>query len=265
MPIRVLPRPTTSALLKAVFWDKWVGVVTLLWGIYGFLDWLDGKSDVWFSSTVKAAWDEAYRLPPMTWQTWVMVGLAIITFISLHGAYRYASNFSRRYEDITKHKITFEVDEGQSEISFKDVVTAKIVLRFENTDIHQWSMKKLDFTLHEVAAKNTREFFTMYRLVYRLNDIAIPSNQFEGMMLEGGELTPYYEVNVFLSIVDKDFKGFENTEGFHLLRIQMDASNQPMYTSEFYLSVDKKMKTAKLRSFSQSSAYEFRQRIRRIG
>lgn len=267
MPINLLPRPSTRALLRAVFWDKWVGILMLLWGVYGFLDWLDGKSANWFSPSIKSVWDAIYKLPPLRWYTWVIIGLAIVTFVSLHGAYRYASSFNQRYEDITKYKIVFEVDEGKSNLTFKEnePITLKLVLRFENTDIHRWSMKKLDFTLHEIVGKNTREFFTMYSLAYSSNGVLIPNEQIEGMTLAGGQLTQYYEAHVFLSVVDEDFKGFGNTKGFLVVRAHMDASNQPMYTTDYYLSVDERAKTANVMSFSQSSALAFRQRIRRIG
>jgi hypothetical protein len=148
-----------------------------------------------------------------------------------------------RYEELTKYKIEFKVDEVSSRVftqaTSKDTVLiqAKIKLQFENKDIYPWSMKELKVTLHKLEPQ-LPEITT-----YVVNDEymdgsdkqSIPRDQFEGMLIQGGRVTPWYTYWIWLVVgSDEEIKKPEDLTGDHFLRLSMQASNQNELHSKIF-------------------------------
>jgi hypothetical protein len=261
----MLPRPTTLGILKTVFWNRWGALVGTLWALVGVLDGIDDHVAPRFPD-FKVVWDRFYVLPSFSSQTWVTMLAVSLLILGLHGAYSYAMSFSKRYEELTKNKIEFDVDEGKSKVSFADdLLVAGIVIQFENKDIHPWTMKGLDFSLHRTVGKKVEDIFTMLNITYAVSGIDIPKDQFEGMLIPDGRVTPFYEAKVGIHIIDKEFVGFENMGYDHFIRISMDASNQPRFSRDYvFSSIDMQRKTASLFSFSQLSSSRLIRRVRHL-
>jgi len=130
-------------------------LIAAIWGLYGVLDWLDGKVVPAKFPGLKPTWDRFYILPSVTWRQWFFGTSIPLALASLHGAYKFASQYKQRYDELTKHKLKFKVDEVSTRVFVEtpssDIVniTGKIKLRFENEDTHAWSMKALSLTLHK--------------------------------------------------------------------------------------------------------------------
>lgn len=157
------------------------------------------------------------------------------------------SAIQKQLEDATaeiaeskKYKVLFEVDERASRVHLQErpdgrvVVLAEIRLRFENKDIYPWSMKALDMTLHDFQAG--KEIYTLITAKYSSNGVDIKREQFEGMLIQGGRVTPFYLFEVIMMIHDDAIKAASDLKGVHHLRITMEASNQPPFKGELFLS-----------------------------
>jgi hypothetical protein len=249
MSVDTPPRPTARTILKAVIWDRWAGLVTLLWGIYGFLSWLDGKSASWFSPQIKAVWDVLYKLPSLTLRTWIMIAFGILTVVSLHGGYRFALGYSKRWEELTKHKLTFEVDLRNTKIRIEETNSAirvfgALKLRFENKSTTSLAMKNLNITLHRQAIKKVRpaaDIFTLFAILrISMNDTPIPKNQFEGMEIQGNRLTSFYLIEFMLAIEDEEIiKKAQDLDVITYLQVSMQSSGyQPEFVTDLYPNWD---------------------------
>jgi hypothetical protein len=235
-----LPLPTAGMLLRHVFLRKWVGVVSGVYLVWGILDVFDSKIAPKLPVAFKATWDRYYILGLFSWKTWVMIGLAILTCVSLQGAYTLAHDYAKRYAKLMEHKLVFEVDERYSRVYLQErseqrvVVLAEIRLRFENQDIHPTSMKSLDMTLHNL--QGGEEISTWISAKYSSNGVYIEREQFEGMMIQGRRLTPFYAFEVIMTIDDEKIKTASDLNGTHYLRITMDSSHQKPFAGLLFLS-----------------------------
>lgn len=169
-----------------------------------------------------------------------MVGLAIITLISLHGTYRFAMGYSKRWEELTKHQLVFEIDLRHTSVTIENTLSGvriflSLRLRFENRDDHSRAMKRLNITLHRSAVRNVHpaaEVYTLFAILrISMNSIQIPTDQFEGMEIQSHRLTPFYDIEAMLAVQDdENIKNPEDLDAGDYLRIWMDGSD---YQREF--------------------------------
>lgn len=80
---------TIWALIRVVFLNKWMALVTTLFTVVGILDFVDTHVAP-KSESFKATWARYYVLPHWRWQTWVMVALVAVFVAGLRGTYVFA-------------------------------------------------------------------------------------------------------------------------------------------------------------------------------
>jgi hypothetical protein len=148
-----------------------------------------------------------------------------------------------RYEEVTKHKIKFKIDEVVSRV-FVQVpldglikIVAKIRLQFENEDVHDWTMKRLNLTLHslEPEPKEIYTFVISDEYLHSSNSQSIPREQFEGMLIQSGRVTPFYMCIITLQTATKGLNRPEDLKRHYILRLSMDASNQEAFSTNIYV------------------------------
>jgi hypothetical protein len=147
----------------------------------------------------------------------------------------------RSYEQLTKHKVKFEIDELSTRVFLqtpsKDsvLIVAKIKLRFENTDTHDWHMKKVVVTLHNLRTPKQEEISTwILDERYTSGAVEMQAESFEGMLIQAGRLTPWYVYTVTLTGVQDSLKSPDELTSGHFLHVSMQASNQePLDSSMF--------------------------------
>jgi hypothetical protein len=82
------------------------------------------------------------------------------------------------------------------------------------------SMKRLDLSLHELQAeKPPKDIYTAIRFRYSMNGTEIKRDDFEGMMIQGRRLTPFYLVEATMPVDDADVKSSSDLTGLHFLRL----------------------------------------------
>ena len=79
-------------LLRAAFLNKWVALVTALFGIVGILDFIDVHVVPNIPAT-KPWWDRHYVLPRLEWEVWAMLALTALFLAGLRGAYVFAQRY----------------------------------------------------------------------------------------------------------------------------------------------------------------------------
>jgi hypothetical protein len=174
--------------------------------------------------------------PTFSGARWALVAVAIICFAL--GSYHIWAKERRALEDerekSKKHKVVFAVDEMASRFFLqapaKDrvLIIARIRLRFENRDIHDWNMKRVAVTLSHVQKQEIPTYIAAERY-YGMNGVEIPRESFEGMMIQAGRLTEWYTCEVWLQVAEGEMKNLDEFTGLHNLRVSMQASNQPPF------------------------------------
>jgi hypothetical protein len=101
------------AFLRAVFWRPTVGVVSALYAFWGALDFLGSK--LAGSLGQQQWWNDHYILPGVSWQTWALVGAAIMVIATFEGAYRLVVTRDRVAMDVIA-KIKEERDVLRSDL-----------------------------------------------------------------------------------------------------------------------------------------------------
>lgn len=147
---------------------------------------------------------------------------------------------------LNEHKLIFEVDQRATRVYLKEYpnqypllgIVAQIKLRFENKDIHPMSMKRLDLSLHELQPeKPTKDIYTAISFRYSMNGTEIKRDEFEGMMIQGRRLTPFYLVEATMPIDDEAVKSSNDLTSLHFLRLTMDAGGyQATFSGDLFLS-----------------------------
>jgi hypothetical protein len=156
-------------------------------------------------------------------------------------------NLEGQFKRLTEHKLVFEVDERKTRVNLYEpdgqlvrlAIAAKIALRFENKDIHPISMKRLNVTLHKLQPEQpAKDIDTTITFIYSSSGTRIKDDDFEGMMIQGRTLTPFYLVEAILVIDDDEVKKADDLEaGLHFLRVTMDAGGyQPPFFGDLFLS-----------------------------
>jgi hypothetical protein len=73
---------------KQIFWRPWVRIVGGLYGVLGLLAFVREFVRDKLSPQHRLTFDEWYKVPDLSWQTWVIIGLVLSLCIALEGAYR---------------------------------------------------------------------------------------------------------------------------------------------------------------------------------
>ncbi|HXT61492.1 MAG TPA: hypothetical protein VN696_00515 [Pyrinomonadaceae bacterium] len=118
---------------------------------------------------------------------------------------------ARSLEKLAEHKLIFEINGEQTSIRLEELgseeaglaisIVATIQVRFENLDpVQPISMKRLDIALY----RGSSEIFTWKSLRYSSNGAGIKTDEFEGMMIQGGRLTSWYILHGMLTVADKE-------------------------------------------------------------
>ena len=84
---------TRWQVVRAVSWRPWVGIVNVLWVLYGVLDAVDSKIIAGLPATsgFRRLWDQYYILPSLWWEIWTVVAMGMIAVAAVEGAYRFAA------------------------------------------------------------------------------------------------------------------------------------------------------------------------------
>jgi len=227
-------------------------------------DWLALVSGI--ASVVLAVWVALFAPSSEVARKALWLTFAICLFVA---AYRIWAREHRLYvEEKAKHqrfRLVFEVDETASLLSFRDSLLLNLVIRFENRDAHDWTMKRLDFRLFQIEQNMTKEVTTSYDILFRdyADKQAIPNEQFEPMVVQAGRTTSFYEVAVFMNVRESVFSEFD--KGQYFLRVGMEAVGQPIFEKDFHLFCKDYMpKLAILMSFEDEAWAAFRRTMRRL-
>jgi hypothetical protein len=242
-----LPRPTATQILKAVFWNRWGAIVGAILAIFGVLDFIDAHFAPRFPAALKAAWGTYYVLPSFEWRTWITIISLALLVVAIHGAYVFALGYSKRWEESTKYKVKFRIDEVSTRVFVQQsseeiaVITAKIKHQFENEDTHPWTMKQLHLTLHKrdgednlIPPKKSKEIYTHVlsdQYMHGSNLSEIPRDQFEGMLIQDGRVTPWYIAVIMLMHTGE----IADLRRDYFLRLSMDASNQQPFEANMFV------------------------------
>jgi hypothetical protein len=138
-------------------------------------------------------------------------------------------------EELTKYRVRFELDEVSTRVFVQTpseglfLIIARIKLRFENLTVNDWSMKKVDLTLHELSAPQEKHVYTFVvnDRYFGASGVEIPRESFEGMVIQGGRLTEWYTCSISLMPAKDENFGADQLTSSHFLRLSMQVSNQP--------------------------------------
>jgi hypothetical protein len=230
-----IPPVTAWSLIRTVFLNGWGAVVGGLWSLLGVLDYLDSHV-VPKHPDFKPVWDQIYRLPSFTWQTWVVMLTVGLLVLGLHGAYKFARDYRSRFEKLVEHKLIFEIDLRNTKVRVEQHKTnspvrifLQLQLRFDNRDVYPTAFKQLTFALERYGIKDVRPgakiftFWSIYQI--RSNGVPIKKDQFEGMMIQGRRLTPWYMIDVMIGIEDPDqIRNAEDLDVTDFIEVTMESS-----------------------------------------
>lgn len=159
-------------------------------------------------------------------------------------SYRIWAAERRRLEELTKHKLIFEIDERSMRIRVEQTkssirIFANTQLRFENRDTYPLNVKGIDITLHRSGIKGVRgaaDIFTLFAIL-RLssNGVLINKDELENMMVQERRVTPFYLIEAMLAIEDEQIKTATDLDVTDYIKITMRGSGyQPDFTAELY-------------------------------
>jgi hypothetical protein len=193
------------------------------------------------------------RLTRQNVPTWVYVSILVLfalcaCYLAWRDVKRKENEAVSRLKSLTRHKIKFTIDEVSTRV-FVNVpssynvltVTAKIKIQFENEDTYPWTMKGLSLTLHELEPPELPEIDTYIvkeEYIESASKQPMPREQFEGMLIQAGGVTPWYTCEISLVPVgaNKKVSQPEDLTGSHFLRISMGASNQQPLTANLFVN-----------------------------
>ena len=159
-------------------------------------------------------------------------------------SYRTWAAERRRLEELTKHKLIFEIDERSTRIRVEQTksairVFANIQLRFENRDTYPLSVKGIEITLHRLGIKGVRDaadIFTLFAIL-RLSSNGAPINkdELENIMVQERRVTPFYMIEAMLAIQDSQIKTATDLDVTDYIKITLRGSGyQPDFTAKLY-------------------------------
>ena len=237
-----LPRPTSKAILKAVFWNRWGAVVGTILAIVGFLDFVDGHFAPRFPEGLKNLWTSLYVLPSFTWRSWITIIAVALLIVAIHGAYSFAMGYSKRYEELTKNKVIFEFDEIGTRVFITQdptKITARLKLRFHNKEPSDEHVRNMRLSLHHLVTGEIGTWIIDDRY-FGPNEVEIPRDGFEGMLIQGKRLTPWYFCLISLDLMQgEDTRIPEDLTGAHYLKATMTATNQVPYSTRIFVNWEK--------------------------
>jgi hypothetical protein len=183
--------------------------------------------------------------------TWIYVSILLgfvlcACYLAWRDVKRKENESASQLKGLTRYKLKFKINEVSSRIFVKvpsidlPVIEAKIKLQFENEDIHPWTMKGLRLTLHKLEPPEPQEIYTFVledEYMHSSNKQPIPRDEFEGMLIQGGRVTPWYTCRISLVTVasEKTVTKPEDLTDAHFLQLSMDASNQEPFIANMFV------------------------------
>ena len=241
-----LPRPTARQLLKAVFWNRWGAIVGTILGVFGVLDFIDAHFAPRFPEALKTVWGAYYVLPSFGWRTWLVIVAAGLTVVAIHSAYVFAMGYSKRYEDLTKNKVIFELDEVSTRVFvIRDpgLITAKLKLRFQNKEPHDEHLRTLRLSLHDYRQGGEILTWIVEDRYFGLNgpiEMEILRQGFEGMSIQAKRLTPWYIARITIDVMQEEkIRIPERLTDSHYLMVTMDVTNQEPFKTRIFVNWEK--------------------------
>jgi hypothetical protein len=159
-------------------------------------------------------------------------------------SYRVWAKERRRLDELTKHKLIFEIDERSTSIRVDQTksairIFANIQLWFENMDIHPLSVKGINFTLHRMGIKRVRDASDIYTLlaILRVSSNGVPINKddLEGMMIQERRVTPFYLIEAMLAIEDEQIRAAADLDFLTYIKVVLRGSgSQPEFTAKLF-------------------------------
>jgi hypothetical protein len=192
-------------------------------------------------SVALTIWATAFP-PTLEQARWLLFGAAIGSFIL--GSYYIWVREHRKLEELTKHKLIFEIDERNTRVRVEQTksalrIFANIQLWFENMDIHPLSVKEIDISLHRYGIKDVRDaadIFTLFAILrVSSNGVPINKNELEGMMIQERRVTPFYLIEAMLAIEDEQIKTATDLDAVTYIKVTMRSSGyQPEFTAKLF-------------------------------
>jgi hypothetical protein len=236
-----LPPITIGSFIRAVFLRKWGSLVTALWSLAGVLDYVDNHRDI-LSPKFKAWWATLYVLPSFGWRTWLMIVMAILAVSALQGAYSYARKYDRRYQELMKHRLTFQIDEKRSlayvhqETGDLTCIQVAVAIQFKNHEQYPITLEDIVLELYEKPDEKSDEkgFGTlMYGepCFQRLD--TLEGQEFRGRTFDHG-FSDWFKFKAWIGIA-RDITPEQLDNWKHRLRLTMIAMNQePLSATLFF-------------------------------
>lgn len=246
MPDNQLPRPTAKQILKAVFWNRWVAIVGAVLGIFGILDFVDAHFAPRFPTSIKDIWSAYYVLPSFGWRTWLVIISLALLVVAVHGAYVYAKSYSEQYQQLTKNKVIFELDEITTRVFVREdppLITAWLKLRFQNKEQADEHIKTLRMALYDYSTGKEVFSWIIDDRYYGANEVEIPRDAFEGMLIQAKRLTPWYFCHISIDVASSEnFKLPKDLTETHHLQVIMTATNQEEFKTRIFVNWEKAQK-----------------------
>lgn len=239
------------ALSDQSYWQRFRRIVVWETGEYVKKDFAYSAVAAIFIGALTLLWEGGISLTAAYWSAigFIAVFVArlgqhvINTPKLIDSATRNALNASEgKYAQLTKNKVIFELDEIGTRVFITQdptVIRARLKLRFHNKEPYDEHVRSMRLSLHHLASGEIGTWIIDDRY-YGLDGTEIPREGFEGMLIQGKRLTPWY-----FCVISIDLMQGENTRipedltGAHCLSVTMAATNQEPYESQIFLNWEK--------------------------
>jgi hypothetical protein len=231
---------TIWSVISAVFLRKWGWIVNALWGVVGVLGYVNDHKDM-LSPRLKGLWEWFYVLPSFGWRTWVMIALIILVVSSVQGAYSFARGYSKRFEELTKRKLMFQVDEKRS-LAYVDqpvgdfpLIQVALLVQFKNQDDLPQIMEDLNFEVYENCDDGSQERVPTF--IYGEPMFSQwpqgQTEEFRGRSFDRG-VSGWFRFYACVAIIIKEMDQSDLIGSRHYLRITLEAMNQVPLSASLY-------------------------------
>jgi hypothetical protein len=197
-------------------------------------------------SVILAVWIALYAPDGDTARKALWLSFIICLFVA---AYRIWATEHRRFlEEKAKHerhKVIFELDEISTRVFITTdpaLITARLKLRFHNKEIYDEYLKTIKLTLHNLIDGEimTWIFDDQYFGFNGSDEVEIPRDGFEGMLIQGKRLTPWYLCAITIHPAsDEKLQIPGGLTGAHYLAATIDVTNQELYQTHIFVDWEK--------------------------
>jgi hypothetical protein len=151
-----------------------------------------------------------------------------------------------QYEELTKHKLIFEIDQRHTVIRVEQTksalrIFANIQLRFENKDIYPLYVKGVEISLRRYGIEGVRkasEIYTRFAVLrFSSNGTSLNKSELENMLVQERRVTPFYMIETMLAIEDEHIKDASDLDAVTYLMVTLRSSgSQPEFSAKLFLS-----------------------------